>query len=189
MMTLEEAIKHAEEVAKEQEELYRLCPASESEISRCDGTKDCKTLKSGKNKGCQKCAKEHRQLAKWLKDYKRLLEQESIFDKIKAEIEQLRNLKAEHYDLEVYTKEYNLRKDAEMKAYKLEKALEQEPITDRIEYGTDGNAYRLTVSNGKEFKKEPILDKIRAEIVEMRSKQNVGVLECLDIIDKYRGES
>ena len=34
----------------------------------------------------------------------------------------------------------------------------------------------------------PVLDKIRAEIVEMRSKQNVGVLEGLDIIDKYRGE-
>ena len=33
-----------------------------------------------------------------------------------------------------------------------------------------------------------VLDKIRAEIVEMRSKQNVGVLECLDIIDKYRNE-
>lgn len=33
------------------------------------------------------------------------------------------------------------------------------------------------------------LDKIRAEIIEMRSKQNVGVLECLDIIDKYRAES
>ena len=33
------------------------------------------------------------------------------------------------------------------------------------------------------------LDKIRAEIIELRSKQNVGVLECLDIIDKYKAES
>ncbi len=40
-----------------------------------------------------------------------------------------------------------------LKDYK--RLLEQEPITDRIEYGTDGNAYRLTVSNGKEFKQEP----------------------------------
>ena len=40
----------------------------------------------------------------------------------------------------------------------------------------------------KALEQEPILDKVRAEIVEMRSKQNVGVLECLDIIDKYRGE-
>ena len=31
-----------------------------------------------------------------------------------------------------------------------------------------------------------ILDKIRAEIIELRSRQNVGVLECLDIIDKYK---
>lgn len=69
-MTIDEAIKHAEEVAREQEELYRLCPASESEIFHCDGTKDCKTLKNGKNKGCQKCAEEHRQLAEWLKELK-----------------------------------------------------------------------------------------------------------------------
>jgi len=32
------------------------------------------------------------------------------------------------------------------------------------------------------------LDKIRAEIIELRSRQNVGVLECLDIIDKYKAE-
>ena len=34
-----------------------------------------------------------------------------------------------------------------------------------------------------------VLDKIRAEIIELRSKQNVGVMECLDIIDKYKVES
>ena len=39
------------------------------------------------------------------------------------------------------------------------------------------------------MKQEPILDKIRTEIIELRSKQNVGVLECLDIIDKYKAES
>lgn len=47
-MTIDEAIKHAEEVAD-----Y-----------------DCY------NKKQFKCAKKHRQLAEWLKDYKRLLEQE-----------------------------------------------------------------------------------------------------------------
>jgi len=81
-MTLEEAIKHTEEVAEKQEELYRLCPASELEMSHCDGTKDCKTLENGKNKGCQKCAEEHKQLAEWLKDYKRLLEQQPCEDAI-----------------------------------------------------------------------------------------------------------
>ena len=75
-MTLEEAIKHAEEVA-----------------DRC-------TIN-------QFCAEEHRQLAEWLKDYKRLLEQEpfmnkpcvahkvchedkdKVLDKIRAEINEL----------------------------------------------------------------------------------------------------
>lgn len=33
-----------------------------------------------------------------------------------------------------------------------------------------------------------VLDRVRAEIIELRSKQNGGVLECLDIIDKYRAE-
>lgn len=32
----------------------------------------------------------------------------------------------------------------------IDEALEQDP-TDRIEYGTDGNLYKLTISNGKEF--------------------------------------
>lgn len=34
-----------------------------------------------------------------------------------------------------------------------------------------------------------VLDKIRAEIIELRGRQNVGVLECLDIIDKYKASS
>ena len=55
-MTIEEAIQHAEEVA-EQNEWF-----------------DKNYLKSMQ---CRDCAKEHRQLAAWLRDYKRLLEQES----------------------------------------------------------------------------------------------------------------
>ena len=74
-MTLDEAIKHEDELAEYQKELYRLCPASESEIFHCDGTKDCKTLKNGENKGCQKCAEEHKHLAEWLKELKQLREQ------------------------------------------------------------------------------------------------------------------
>lgn len=74
-MTIDEAIRHCEEVAEEQEELYRICPASESEMSHCNGTKDCRVLKNGKNKGCQKCAEEHRQLAGWLKELKQLRKQ------------------------------------------------------------------------------------------------------------------
>ena len=68
-MTLDEAIKHAEEVAEEKEKEGKLLYESEAAII-----------------GCLKCAGEHRQLAEWLKDYKRLLEQESVLDKIRAEI-------------------------------------------------------------------------------------------------------
>ena len=38
-------------------------------------------------------------------------------------------------------------------------------------------------------KQASILDEIRTEIIELRSKQNVGVLECLDIINKYKAGS
>lgn len=47
-------------------------------------------------------------------------------------------------------------------------------------------AYAMAI---KALDQEFVLDKIRAEIIELRSKQNVGVLECLDIIDKYKAES
>ena len=64
-MTLDEAIKHAEEVAEQNEWFEK---------------------NYLENKGCKECAEEHRQLAEWLKDYKRLLEQEPVLDKIRAEI-------------------------------------------------------------------------------------------------------
>jgi hypothetical protein len=60
-MTLDEAIIHAEEVAQGQSELY-----------------DC-YLQHGEQgehvESYKKCASDHRQLAEWLKDYKRLKEQ------------------------------------------------------------------------------------------------------------------
>ena len=85
----------------------------------------------------------------------------------------------------------------EKKALKMAiKALKQEPITDRIEYGTDGNSYKLTISNGKEFKQEPILDKIRAEIEAMPKTYPfwnhidtyVKDADVIKIIDKYTKE-
>ena len=65
-MTIDEAIKHCLEVAEEQSRLYSLCPCP------CDGTKDCMSLKNGKDMGCTKCAADHRQLAVWLKELKEL---------------------------------------------------------------------------------------------------------------------
>ncbi len=53
MITLDEAIKHAEEVAEEKENEGKLLCQSE-----------------GASIGCLTCAEEHRQLAEWLKELK-----------------------------------------------------------------------------------------------------------------------
>lgn len=54
-MTLEDAIKHAEEVAKENERICQIIPEHSA--------------------GAFHCAEEHRQLAMWLKELKRYKEQ------------------------------------------------------------------------------------------------------------------
>jgi biotin-(acetyl-CoA carboxylase) ligase len=59
-MTLDEAIKHSEEVAEEKEK-----QAWESQLQE----------EYEKIKPCKKCAEEHRQLAEWLKELKQLREQ------------------------------------------------------------------------------------------------------------------
>ena len=59
VMTLDEAIKHCEEVAEEKENEGRLLCQSE-----------------GASIGCLTCAEEHRQLAEWLKELKEYREQE-----------------------------------------------------------------------------------------------------------------
>lgn len=60
-MTLDEAIKHAEEVVEEHEKIKRIKAVT---LEECN------------------CAEEHRQLAEWLKDYKRLLEEQQGNDAI-----------------------------------------------------------------------------------------------------------
>ena len=55
-MTIDEAIKHCKEVAEEKDksvELYKAVKATEGLITKCED-----------------CAKEHRQLAEWLKELK-----------------------------------------------------------------------------------------------------------------------
>lgn len=64
-MTLEEAIKHCEKVAKENDdsakEFYR--------VSKLETHPDRKLAEDGYVE-CKKCADEHRQLAEWLKELK-----------------------------------------------------------------------------------------------------------------------
>ena len=64
--------------------------------------------------------------------------------------------------------------------------IEQEPKTERIEYGTDGNAYKLTISNGKELEQEPCEDCIsrQAVIDEMSKRHSVGDMITLGFIQK-----
>lgn len=69
--------------------------------------------------------------------------------------------------------------------------LEQEPY-DRFEYGTDGNVYKMTISNGKEFEQEPCLSSQEKS----RFSQEVSQEPCdtisrdavLDLLDKDRHE-
>lgn len=66
-MTLNEAIIHAEEKAKEHERKLKIY----------EGINKDRPLFREEEMACKLCAEEHRQLVEWLKDYKRLLEQES----------------------------------------------------------------------------------------------------------------
>ena len=70
----------------------------------------------------------------------------------------------------------------------ISKVLEQEPKTKIEESNFSQEQYLADIQSAYDCGKS-VIDKIRAEIIELRSKQNVGVLECLDIIDKYKGES
>ena len=69
MTGLDEAIKHAEEVAEQNEAIYAM---------HCKmGTQD--------EPKCKKCAEEHRQLAEWLTELKELRELKTLYtDGLKA---------------------------------------------------------------------------------------------------------
>lgn len=67
-MTLEEAIKHAEEVAEEQENKLKIY----------ENIDEDRPLFTEEETECRLCAEEHRQLAEWLKELKQLKEQPKI---------------------------------------------------------------------------------------------------------------
>ena len=76
-MTLDDAIKHAEEVAEEQEKAAK--EWHENQVRKCELFPFVEMDYTHENE-CKKCADEHRQFAEWLKDYKRLIEQQSCDD-------------------------------------------------------------------------------------------------------------
>ncbi len=71
-MTRDEAIKHCYEKAEQLEK----------------GAED--------GSECKKCAEEHRQLAEWLKDYKRLLEQEPCEDAVSRILKRMWNCRGKY---------------------------------------------------------------------------------------------
>ena len=71
-MTLDEAIKHAEEVAEKFESLHERYENMDDE--------DRLLFRRVEENECKNCAKEHRQLANWLKELKQLREQEPCED-------------------------------------------------------------------------------------------------------------
>lgn len=80
-MTLEEAIKHAEEVAEKNQRVVDTGIVYDDvtiDMLYCDDTEVIEEHLAN----YQWCAEKHRQLAAWLKDYKRLLEQEPCEDAI-----------------------------------------------------------------------------------------------------------
>lgn len=80
-MTLEETIKHAEEVAKEMNESAKAWQKAKDRGNHGWSKSDIENVESSII-ACSKYAAEHRQLAEWLKDYKRLKEQEPCEDTI-----------------------------------------------------------------------------------------------------------
>ena len=80
-MTLDEAIKRAEEVVEENQRIVDAGIVFDDvtvDMLYCDDTEVIDEHLAN----YQKCASEHSQLAEWLKDYKRLLERESCEDAI-----------------------------------------------------------------------------------------------------------
>lgn len=69
-MTIDEAIKHAEEEAEEQDKLCKRYDDA-SGFTRSHNEE----IRTSAAKQCEKCADEHRQLTEWLKELKQLREQ------------------------------------------------------------------------------------------------------------------
>ena len=91
-MTLDEKIKHIEEVIQEKQYEYQECVATHD----MEGATDCR-----------KCAEEHRQLAEWLKELKQLREPTSVIaelEKINIEI----NLSVKTYTDGAYKRGFDI---------------------------------------------------------------------------------
>lgn len=73
-MTLDEAIKHAEEVAEDKETRAKECIVKANSNNEWLFDYEVRKLNE-ESVSCAECAAEHRQLAEWLKELKRYKEQ------------------------------------------------------------------------------------------------------------------
>lgn len=95
-MTIDEAIKHAEEVAdKKKREKQKWDKWLES---------DSDHRAVAEKASCELCAAEHRQLAEWLKELKAHRE---AWEKVKSEVDQHTDI---HSDGEFYIKNFDVKK-------------------------------------------------------------------------------
>lgn len=101
-MSIDEAIKHAKEVAEEQKASSLAFEQAETFKRRIKHNTEARLCELSKIE-CQKCAEEHQQLAEWLKDYKNT---KAKLDKIKQIV------KATCYeeDGKVYSYTYDLQR-------------------------------------------------------------------------------
>ena len=84
-MTIDEAIKRIEEVVEEDQRVIDTGNVFDDETIDMLYRDDTEFIEECLE-NYRRNANENRQLVEWLKDYKRLLEQEPILDKIRAEI-------------------------------------------------------------------------------------------------------
>lgn len=147
-MTLDETIKHAEEIAQDQENRANIL------------------WDSREKKYCRECAAEHRQLAEWLKDYKRLLEQEPCKDAISRETV-VKYIKEKCNPYGKPSIDFEVGKKAIEYFKALPSVIPQEPILDKI---------RAEIEKDWQLKKYP------------SSPFSCGLKRAIEVIDKYKAE-
>lgn len=89
-MTIDEAIKHCEEVAEEQNKLCERCDRA-SGYSRSHN----ESIRTDEAKKHEKCGFEHLELAAWLRELK-ALKAEPVLDKLRAEIRKLDDINPDY---------------------------------------------------------------------------------------------
>ena len=165
-MTLDEAIKQAEEVAEENQRVVDTGIVFDDitiDEFYCDDTEAiAEHLVS-----CETCSEEHRQLAEWLKDYKRLLEQKPKA----AEPFDILRFVADNAGLSTF--------EAIEKAYNMG-ASQQEPVLDKIRAEIESNMESVI---GKYDSSIPKFNMPSYKIERDKVRK-----ECMDIIDKYKAE-